>query len=112
MGFTDAFLTDVGSQIAARDDVLAEARARLARKIAETFPGVLRTYASGSLAHYTFNSPVTDGDGGVVLDRRFYPSLGPDGGGETPNDTTSDLCALLGPDGRSLSGRRARRVPS
>jgi hypothetical protein len=99
MGFIDAFLTDVGSQIAARDDVLAEARARLAliRKIAETFPGALRTYASGSLAHHTFNNPVTDGDGGVVLDRRFYPSLGPDGGGETHNDTTSDLCALLGP---------------
>ena len=99
MGFTDAFLTDVGSQIAARDDVLAEARTRLAlvRDIARTFPGALRTYGSGSLVHHTFNDPVTDGDGGVVLDRRCYPNLGPDGGGETPNDTTGELCSLLGP---------------
>jgi hypothetical protein len=99
MGFTDAFLTDVGSQIAADDEVLAEARTRLAlvREIARTFPGALRTYGSGSLIHHTFNDPVTDGDGGVVLDRRCYPSLGPDGGGETPTDIAGDLCALLGP---------------
>lgn len=99
MGFTDAFLTDVGSQIAARDDVLAEARARLAltRDIAVTFPGALRTFGSGSLIHHTFNDPVTDGDGGVVLDRRCYPDLGPDGGGEVPNGIAGELCALLGP---------------
>ena len=49
---------------------------------------------------HTFNDPVTDGDGGVVLDRRYYPSLGPDGGGEIPNGIVGEMCALLGPEVR------------
>src|SRR4051794_31158739 len=103
MGYTNVYLTSVGSDIAADDAALAEARGRLAlvRDIAMGFHGAHRTYASGSLAQHTINDPVTDGDGGLVLNRIYYPNLGPDGGGETPNDVVSDLCALLGPQVRN-----------
>ena len=79
MGFTDDYLTDIRAQIAADDDALTEARARLklVRDIAMCFPGALRTYASGSLPQHSINAPVTDGDGGVVLNRVSYPALGP-----------------------------------
>jgi hypothetical protein len=102
MGYTDDYLTTIRDAIAADEIVLAEARARLAliREIAMDFPGALRTYASGSLPQYTVNHPVTDGDGGLVLNRVHYPELGPDGGGETPNDVAAELCALLGPEVR------------
>ena len=100
MGHTNDYLTSVRSDIAADDTVLAEARARLAlvRNIAMNFPGALRTYASGSLRQHTVNHPVTDGDGGLVLNRVNYPELGPEGGGETPTDVAADLCGLLGPE--------------
>ena len=101
MGHCDDVIKDVQSQIDASDAPLAEARARLAlvKNIAAGFPGALRTYSSGSIAHHTINSPVTDGDGGLVLDRRSYPELGPDGGGgEEPLAVTEKLCALLGPE--------------
>jgi hypothetical protein len=102
MGHTEDILSDVQGQIAADDDVLAEARNRtnLVLEIALRFPGARRTFRSGSLAVHTFNDPVTDGDGGVVLDRRYYPSLGPDGGGEIPNGIVAEMCALLGPEVR------------
>jgi hypothetical protein len=102
MGYTDGILSDVQGQIAAEDDVLAEARKRtnLVLDIALAFLGARRTFRSGSLAVHTFNDPVTDGDGGVVLDRRYYPSLGPDGGGEIPNGIVTEMCALLGPEVR------------
>ena len=102
MGHTDDILFDVQRQIAADDDVLAEARERtnLVLEIALGFPGARRTFRSGSLAVHTFNNPVTDGDGGVVLDRRYYPSLGPDGGGDIPNGIVTKMCALLGPEVR------------
>lgn len=104
MGYTDDYLTTVRGEIAADDLTLAEARDRLTlvRKIAMGFPGALRTYASGSLAQYTVNDPVTDGDGGLVLNRVQYPQLGPDGGGETPNEIVADLCAILGPELRQI----------
>ncbi|QIN84503.1 hypothetical protein GBA63_19030 [Rubrobacter tropicus] len=41
----------------------------------------LRTFGSGSLAHATQNDPLNDADAGVVLDRRVYEDLGPDGEG-------------------------------
>lgn len=102
MGHTDDILSDVQAQIAAEDDVLAEARERtnLVLDIALAFPGARWTFRSGSLAVHTFNNPVTDGDGGVVFDRRKYPSLGPDGGGEVPNEIVAEMCALLGPEVR------------
>jgi len=109
MGHCDNVLSDVRNQIDASDAPLAEARTRLAlvREIAVGFPGALRTYPSGSIAHHTMIAPVTDGDGGVVLDRRIYPELGPDGGGEEPRVVTEKLCGLLGPQIRE-SYPRAR----
>lgn len=65
---------------------LARSRTNAVRKAALTFAGALRTYGAGSLFHETVNRPVSDGDCGVVLDRRSYPNLGPDsdfGGGPT-----------------------------
>ena len=100
MGYTNDTLGGVQDQIAADDDALGEARYRtnLVLETALKFPGARRTFRSGSLAVHTFNDPVTDGDGGVVLDRRYYPSLGPDGGGEIPNGIVGEMCALLGPE--------------
>jgi len=100
MSYTNDYLTAVGNDIAADDDALTEARARLllVRGIAQNFNGAQRTYASGSLAQQTINDPVTDGDGGLVLNRTYYPQLGPDGGEETPNAVAAELCALLGPE--------------
>lgn len=100
MGYTDHHLDNIRAKIIADDKVLAEARSRLAlvRNIAMGFPGALRTYSSGSLAQFTVNHPVTDGDGGLVLNRVAYPELGPEGGGDTPNDVADALCALLGPE--------------
>ncbi len=99
MGHSDDVLSDVRKQIDASDAPLGEARNRLTlvRDSAGDSPGALRTYPSGSIAQHTMSHPVTDGDGGVVLDRRTYPELGPDGGGEAPGEVTEKLCALLGP---------------
>jgi hypothetical protein len=104
MGHSDDVIRDVRTQIDASDAPLGEARTRTAivRKIAIGFGGALRTYSSGSLAHQTMIAPVTDGDGGVVLDRRCYPELGPDGGGEAPGEVTEKLCAFLGPEIREI----------
>lgn len=93
-------LDDVRDQIEPNDDALSEARERLAfvRTKAGSFYGVLRTYRSGSLATHTMNTPVTDGDGGVVLNRNFYPGLGPEGtGAEAPAEVVNDLIAHIGP---------------
>lgn len=99
MGYTKDILNNVRGQIDAHDEPLAEARTRLdlVRTTASTFHGALRTYASGSLPQHTFIHPVGDGDGGLVLDRRVYPELGPEGGGKTPSKITQELCGLLGP---------------
>ncbi|WP_326759123.1 hypothetical protein OHB35_15200 [Streptomyces phaeochromogenes] len=104
MGNTESILNDIRGQIDAHPQPLAEARTRLdlVRSSAISFQGALRTYRSGSLPQHTFIHPVGDGDGGVVLDRRVYPQLGPDGGGETPADITEELCALLGPAVRKV----------
>jgi hypothetical protein len=104
MGNTEDILNEIRSRIDAHPEPLAEARARLAlvRAKAIAFPGALRTYASGSLPQQTFIHPVGDGDGGLVLNRRVYPELGPEGGGETPKEITKKLCAQLGPDVREV----------
>ncbi|MCD0443955.1 hypothetical protein LO763_10000 [Glycomyces sp. A-F 0318] len=99
MGMTADVLAAVRKQIDAEDEPLTEVRTRLAlvRGTALGFDGARRTYASGSLAAHTMNHPVTDGDGGVVLDRRRFLQLGPEGGGEHPQETVRDLCKHLGP---------------
>lgn len=91
-------LEDVEKQVAVDDADLAEARLRRREslQICTTFPGVLGTYASGSVAMGVANSPLEDADGGMILDRRYYPNLGPDGGGETPGAIVEDLHRHLG----------------
>ncbi len=81
-------LDDVRDQIAVDDYDLSETKARrnLVKRVARKFEGALKTFDSGSVAHGTVNKPVSDADGGVVLDRRTYPDLGPDGENEPPDD--------------------------
>lgn len=45
------------------------------------------------MAHGTVNRPVSDADCGLVLDRRTYPDLGPDGDGEPPDDVVWNVAA-------------------
>ncbi|MBO0596823.1 hypothetical protein I2485_06115 [Nesterenkonia sp. E16_7] len=94
------FLDDVRDQIEADDAALKEARERLAfvRSKAESFYGALRSYQSGSLAAHTMNEPVTDGDGGLVLNRNYYPGLGPEGNKtEAPEEIVDELLDHLRP---------------
>lgn len=99
MSVLDDLLDEVRTQIEAKPEALNEARSRLqlVRDSASSFHGQLRTYRSGSLAVHTMNEPVTDGDGGIVLNRNYYPSLGPDGGGDAPGEVVDDLCDHLRP---------------
>lgn len=99
MSVLDDLLNEVRTQIEAKPAALSEARVRLqlVRDSAASFYGALRTYHSGSLAVHTMNEPVTDGDGGLVLNRNYYPALGPDGRGEAPGDVVTDLCDHLRP---------------
>lgn len=99
MSVQDDLLNEVRTKIEARPESLNEARKRLqlVRDSASSFYGSLRTYRSGSLAVHTMNEPVTDGDGGLVLNRNYYPTLGPDGGGGAPGDVVDDLCDYLRP---------------
>jgi hypothetical protein len=92
-------LEDVEKQISANVAALDEARRRRREvlRICGTYGGVLGTYASGSVAMGVVNDPVEDADGGMILDRRQYPDLGPDGGGETPGEVVSDLHDFVGP---------------
>lgn len=93
---TDFWIDDVRRQVAPSDQTLLAARMRRDEVLehATDFPGALRGYASGSIAHLTANDD-TDADCGVVLDRRVYPQLGPDGGGEGPNDTVEAVRTFL-----------------
>ncbi len=86
-------LTDVRRQIAVDDAVLSETKARrnLVKRHARSFPGTLKTFDSGSVAHGNVNKPVSDGDCGVVLDRRKYQELGPDGDGVPPNNIVTEM---------------------
>ena len=89
---TASFLNDVHAKFAPSDDTLSAARSRRDEvlKEAQHFHGALRTYKSGSIAHRTANRD-TDADCGVVLDRRTYPSLGPDGDSEGANQIVEDV---------------------
>ena len=99
MSSLDDLLAEVRTKIEAAKDPLSEARIRLqlVRDSASSFHGVLRTYPSGSLAMHTMNDPVTDGDGGLVLNRIYYPNLGPDGKGDAPGDVVDSLLEHLRP---------------
>lgn len=92
----DQILDKVRAAIAPSDAVLSAARERRSRvlDLGRRFPGALRTYAAGSIAHGTANDD-TDADCGVVLDRRAYPDLGPDGRGEGPREVVEEVRACL-----------------
>ena len=89
---TASHLNDVHAELAPSDETLSTARRRRDEVLAKAkgYPGTLRTYISGSIAHKTANQD-TDADCGVVLDRRSYPNLGPDGEGDGPNQTVEDI---------------------
>ncbi len=93
---TASYLNDVHAELAPSDDTLSAARSRRDEVLAEarSYSGALRTYISGSIAHRTANQD-TDADCGVVLDRRSYPRLGPDGEREGPNQIVEDVRELL-----------------
>lgn len=106
MGSTDDFLNDIRTQLAPDDAVLKEARERrdTVRNAAMTFRGAQRSFASGSLAHGTANCPIhlrdrgLDADGGVVLNRTYFPNLGPDSlAAEGPNNIVAAVRDLVGP---------------
>lgn len=103
MGFTNKILKEVRDELAPPDDVLPAARQRRddVLRIARRFPGALRTYRSGSIAHGTANADL-DGDGGVVLDRRAYPELGPDGSGIGPIAIVDEMLEFISADVRQL----------
>jgi hypothetical protein len=100
MGLVLHILNDeVRTKTAADEKVLKEARARrdLVAESAMGIEGSLRWFRSGSVAHAMVNRPVSDADGGIVLDRRAYPTLGPDGEGEGPDEIIEELQELVGP---------------
>ncbi len=102
MGHTNNILEDVRQQTAAEKPALDVARNRRddVLGVASTLPGTLETYRSGSLAAGLMIRPVTDGDCGLVLDRRVFPELGPDGNGVGPMEKVRAVKRLL------LSGLR------
>lgn len=93
---TASYLNDVHAELAPSDETLSAVRSRRDEVLAKaiSYPGVLRTYKSGSIAHRTANHD-TDADCGVVLDRRSYPNLGPDGEGEEPNQIVEEVRGFL-----------------
>jgi hypothetical protein len=120
MGLTLTILDDVRKQIAASDDSLKEVRRRrdLVLNVASRFTGALRTFGSGSVAAGLVNNPVSDADGGMVVDRRVYTTLGPDSDDEDPPDDLveavrtwvgDELRAEIGDDYPDLTVRRMKR---
>lgn len=119
VGYTRVVLDEVRNKIKASDAVLREARARrdLIRETAEHFPGTVRSFTSGSIAHGTVNHPLSDADGGAVLDGRQYPALGPDGGGIGPAEVVEQMRRFVReavvheyPDARCYVTKRAIKV--
>ena len=116
VGYATEILEGVRSQIAPDDRVLNAARERLENVLtaAARFPGALRTYRAGSLAHRTANNPVHDADGGVVLDRRAFSNLGPDGEGVGPADIVAQVESAILPELRKqypkVTTKRTKRA--
>jgi hypothetical protein len=96
--YAEQIVAEVRTRIQAEDWVLDEARTRrdAVLKAALRFPGALSCFGSGSLAHRTVNDPVSDGDGGVVLDRRNLTDLGPDSdAGHGPDEVMRRMGAFV-----------------
>ncbi len=96
MNNIDEILVDIQIQIAPSDETLVTVRNRRDEvlSIVGRYKGALRTYTSGSIAHRTANDD-TDADCGLVLDRRSYLELGPDGDGGAPNDIVDDVRSFI-----------------
>ena len=96
VGHTEDILKQILEDTSPNGETMELVRARRDKvlKAARRYPGALRTYQSGSVAHRTENGD-TDADGGVVLDRRTYPELGPDGAGEGPEGIVQDMRKFL-----------------
>ena len=94
-----AQLESIHKRIAADPQSVREASNRLGAVLAAAshHPDALRTFCSGSLASHFMNRPVEDADGGLVIDRRRHPSLGPDGNGELPRKLVDDVHQLIRP---------------
>ncbi len=117
MSITD-ILEEAKARIGVEDEVLRAARERrdLIRMILKEEFSILRAFGSGSVAHGTQNRPLDDADLGLVLDRRSYPELGPDGDG--PKEIAEKVRTVLRdrlkedyPEARFyLGGRRAIKV--
>jgi hypothetical protein len=96
--YAEQIVEEVRKRIQADDWVLEQARSRrdAVLKAAQRFEGALSSFGSGSLAHRTVNDPVSDGDGGVVLDRRTWTELGPDSEvGDGPDDVMDEIGACV-----------------
>lgn len=96
MNYIDDVLVDIQRKIAPSDETLEATRSRRDEVLsaARGYEGALRTYTAGSIAHRTANDD-TDADCGVVLDRRSYYKLGPDGDGGAPNDIVEDVRSYI-----------------
>ncbi|MDP9333595.1 MAG: hypothetical protein M3Q30_09840 [Actinomycetota bacterium] len=92
-------ITNIRDQIVETLERLGEARKRrdVVRAAGETFPGALRSAGTGSLATALVNARVDDADSVLVLDRRSYPTLGPDGDGDLPTEIVGAVQAHIGP---------------
>ena len=92
-------LESIRREIAADPQSLREAANRLVAVLAAAsrHPDALRAFCSGSLASRFVNRPVEDADGGLVIDRRRHPSLGPEGDGELPRKLVDDVHQLMRP---------------
>ena len=97
-------LDQILKETAADGEALSAAAARLESVLdaASGFPGVLRSFRSGSMATDFVNAPVEDADGGVVMDRRRHPELGPEGAGELPSALVKDIGRFVEPALRQM----------
>ena len=110
-------LEEIRQDISASDSDLKEARVRrdVVLDAAAGFEGTLRTFKSGSVAHADVNNPVSDADGGGVLDRRVHSCLGPDsdeqdGPSDVMNDVREHVMAVVRetyPNAKSRLSKRA-----
>lgn len=111
MGYTAVWLDKILGEVQADDEVLKETRRRRDAVLGvRVFEGALRSFVSGSIAHGTVITPVSDADGGGVLDRRSFPNLGPDGEGVGPRDIVSKVRDYLLPRVRKEFPQATSRI--
>jgi hypothetical protein len=99
----DRVLEQILREISVPMAVLEEAKRRrdYVREIAMHHPAARRTYNGGSVAQGTTNSPLTDADCGVVIDRSLpeFRAFGPDAGSgaEGPERFYQDFATFIAP---------------